>query len=337
MNAKEGVPNGAGLPEGKASETDPGLTSPPTDPTEHTIDLKATYRDPRDPDKTLTGEEVLQQMSRGVGLSRVESKLHKEIAGLKAQAEDGKKAIALASDLQSEMDRMEQKKLIRDEIDSLNLKSQSKPADEPLWTDDEGKKTAEIDSEVVLGRIEKMEASLTKKYEETAESSLRKILAQDQEKQAADADRQKRIEDFVARARASDLVTYKAKFPTASEEKLMAVINDKTTASELAYLARRAEAEGKSDTSEEAYIQASARETEALMALSDIREEDAKMQKELEHKQEIELVARGATSRGTEGTRQREMNPNKADENRKARLEKAKELEKLGQRYRNVT
>ena len=70
MKAKEGVQNGAGLPEGKASETGAGLTSPPTSPTEHTIDLKATYRDPRDPDKLLTGEDVLQQMSRGVRVDR---------------------------------------------------------------------------------------------------------------------------------------------------------------------------------------------------------------------------------------------------------------------------
>ena len=335
MNAKEGVQNGAGIPDDKASETGAGLTSPQTNPTEHTIDLKATYHDPRDPDKPLTGEEVLQEMSRGVLLRRVESKLHKEIADLTVQAEEGKKAMALNTGLQTELDSIKQRELVRSELESLNLKSQSKPADEQLWPDDEEKKTVEFDSEYVLERMAKIEANITKKYEDTAESSLRKILAQDKEKQAAGEARQKRIDDFVNRAQASDLASYKAAYPTASEQDLMSVINTKTTASELASLARRAEAEGDAETSEEAYIQARARETEALMALADVREKDAQQQQKLEHQEQIELLTRGGPP-GTEVKREREFNPKKAEENRKARLEKAREAERLGERNRNV-
>jgi hypothetical protein len=335
MKAKEGVQNGAGIPGITASETDAGLTSPQANPTEHTIDLKATYKDPRDPEKTRPGEELLQQMSRGGILDQVQSKLHKQIQDLTVEATAGEKAKTLATDLQSKLDRIEQQKVIREELDALNLKSQSKPVDEQLWPDDEEKKTVEIDSDYVLRGIEKMKADAKKDFEDTAASSLETILARDRAKEATDQARQKRIEDFVSRTRRSDLDSYKADYPTAPEEKLVAIVDTNTTATELRALATRAYSEGDDETAEQAYVEGRAREREALKALAEVSEKDGKAQQKLEQQEQIELIARGGPP-GTETKRTREMNPKKAEQLRTERREKAKEIERLGDRYRKI-
>ena len=338
MRDKEGVQtNGAGIPEGKASETGAGLTSPPTGPTEHTIDLKATYRDPRDPDKLQTGQELLQKLSRGDMVDRVQRTAHKQIAELTVRAEQGDKAIALATDLQKQMDRIQQQKLIRTEVEALNLSPQSKPRDDELWPLDDEKDSEKprIDSDYVLRGIEQLDQKRHKDYAETAESAFKKLRAQEREQEVVDQEREKRIEDFVSRARNSDIESYKADFPTAPLAEIQKVVDLKTTATELSALARRAVKENDHDTAEDAYTRSRAYEREALMELSKIKREDETMQRQIEQKEQIELISRGG-ARDKEQTRKRQINPKKADEDRKARLVKAQEIERLGERYRNV-
>ena len=357
----EGVqkPDGGTPQPGASQKGQEGQTSPqpqaqpdakpgakPEDDATGEIDLRQEYADPRDPERTYTGEQLLQMAERGKLLDTVQSKLHKQIAVLEKEVGTLKPVAEKAQQAQAQLDDVAARQKFNDYLAELGIGPASKKTQEPepgsLWPTEPEPKPP-VDYEKVLRGIEDFKRTALEELRTSMPKIAQESAEQIEAKKANDASVQKRVADFVSRGRRVRDETMKVDMPLVPTEKVTQIGELLDTAVSLdaaakSFLSKEDLSDEDMEKAEEAWLKSQGYRSEAVRLLAEAQQEQKSQESTIQQKEQIEMLTEGALSKEELGFEEETPTRNvaEAEKRRASRLKAVKKRSETRRKMKNA-
>jgi len=273
-----------------------GTTSPQNDEAVQ-FDATQRYQNPAKPEETITAAELKALVNQGNMFRDAQSTRDKAVAAL--QQRD-----ALLGEAKARADKAEA------QLQQVQLET----------------------PDMVLRRVEEVASQKWGDFDKTAEAKMEQIIA----KRDAEEESQKRVFDFVNRARQVKQETLEAQLPDIPSTARDTILNLKDQVGQLDSVARDLVAAGDLDRADEAWTQSQGRDAEALRLHTEAFMEQQRLTADKQRREEVESLSKGGPEVVKAKKRTRKWRFGKeAEEDAEAKFEQAREIEKRIQQLNN--
>lgn len=347
-NKGKGVQNGdKGAPgEDKSTQASgtPEPTAPPPAEDVITIDLTKEYADPRNPERKVTGEDLLQRAERGTLFDKAQSKLHKQISDLEKKVQTLAPQAEKAKELTSKVEATVRKEQLIADLKAMGIgpasppqgkeKAQADPVDVWLTGGEPPEKPAEapVDVNKIISGIQSFQTKALSDIEDKALKLQKELIEDNREKEQGILARQDRINKFVERTRTVAAEELETRLPLVDKATIKEIIDNEQAASALEAASKASVDAGQDDAAEAAWLRSQELRRAASKLTADAREDQAKLQLAVQRAEEIEMLSTGGKFPKEIVWEKPTRNPEEAGKRREARLAEAEKRSKSRRR-----
>ena len=290
------------------------------------FDTKQRYQNPANPDETITAAELRALVNQGKMFRDAQSARDKAVAAMQQHDAVLADVKQRAEKAEAQVQQMQIDQKVIEQFKAAGITNDGKKEETDWGYTGEAADETALTPDMVLRRVEEVAKQQVAgmNLKESATDIVKRVLADER----AEEESQKRVAEFVTRARkvkAETLETELPDIPTTARDK---ILNLQDQVGQLDSIARDLVKTGDLDRADEAWAESQGRDAEALRLRTTALIEQQTLSAEKQRREEIEMLSKG----GPELTKTKKRTKKwlfgkEAEESANAKYEEAKAME----------